>query len=93
MQKQEGYFEIHGLQSNDPAKEQYQLWVMDAAHKEPIPVTGGVFDVKPDGTTTLAVRSPIHVSDAQAFAISREKPGGVPAPTMSQVVLVMKPKA
>jgi anti-sigma-K factor RskA len=91
--KQQGEFRVSGLKPNDPAKEQYQLWVMDAAHKEAIPVVAGVFDVKPDGTATLAVRSPIRVSDAQAFAVSKEKPGGGPQPTMTQVVLVMKPKA
>jgi len=91
--KQEGYFEVRGLPPNDPAKEQYQLWIMDPAQKQPIPVDGGVFDVKPDGIATLAVRSPIHVSEAQAFAISKEKPGGGVKPTMTQVVLVLKPKA
>jgi anti-sigma-K factor RskA len=91
--RQQGEFTVRGLPPNDPTKEQYQLWIMDANQKQPIPVDGGVFDVKPDGTATLAVRSPIRVSDAQAFAISKEKPGGVPAPTMTQVVLVMKPKS
>jgi anti-sigma-K factor RskA len=91
--KQKGEFEVRGLPPNDPTKEQYQLWIMDPAQKQPIPVVGGVFDVKPDGTATLSVQSPIRVSEAQAFAISKEKPGGVPQPTMTQVVLVMKPKA
>jgi hypothetical protein len=89
--RQEGYLEVRGLPPNDPTKEQYQLWIMDAAQKQPVPVDGGVFDVKPDGTATFAVRSPIRVSDAQAFAISKEKPGGGPQPA-GQIVLVLKPK-
>ncbi len=88
---QKGEFEVRGLPPNDPAKEQYQLWIVDAAQKQPVPVDGGVFDVKPDGTTTFAVRSPIRVSDAQAFAISKEKPGGGPQPA-GPIVLVLKPK-
>lgn len=90
--RQEGFIEVRGLPPNDPAREQYQLWIMDAGHKQPVPVDRGVFDVKPDGTTTFAVRSPIRVSDAQAFAISKEKPGGGPQPA-GQIVLVLKPKA
>jgi hypothetical protein len=88
--KQKGEFAVQGLPPNDPAKEQYQLWVVDAAHKQPIPVAGGVFNVKPDGTATLSVQSPIPVSEAQAFAISKEKPGGGVTP--GTVVLLMKPK-
>ena len=90
--RQEGVIEVRGLPLNDPTREQYQLWIMDATQKQPIPIDGGVFDVKPDGTATFTVRSPIPVSDAQAFAISKEKPGGGPQPA-GQIVLVLKPKA
>lgn len=73
--KQEGYLEVCGLPPLDPAKEQYQLWIVDPSKKQP--VDGGVFDVNPDGTALVRVRNPIQVKDAKAFAVTKEVAGGV----------------
>lgn len=88
--KQEGYLEVRGLPALDPKAEQYQLWIVDPAHKEP--VDGGVFDVKPDGTTLIRVRNPIQVRDAKVFAITKEIAGGVPVSKQPKHELVLTPK-
>lgn len=75
--RQEGYLEVRGLEPNDPAVAQYQLWIVDPAREQP--VDGGVFDVRPgpDGRAVVPVRAALRVSGAKAFAVTREKPGGV----------------
>jgi anti-sigma-K factor RskA len=88
-EKQEGYLEVRGLPALDPAKEQYQLWIVDPSKKQP--VDGGVFDVKPDGTAIVRVRNPIAVKDAKAFAVTKETAGGVVV-TESPMLLVLTPK-
>ncbi len=88
--KQEGYLEVRGMPALDPTKEQYQLWIVDPAHKEP--VDGGVFDVRPDGTALVRVRNPIQVKDAKAFAITKEVAGGVVVSKQPKHELVLTPK-
>lgn len=75
--RQEGYLELKGLTPNDPAKSQYQLWVVDAGRTHKEPVDGGVFDANPDGTALVPVRSPLVLRDVAAFAVTVEPPGGV----------------
>jgi len=78
-QSQRGVFEVTGLPPNDPAKSQYQLWVIDAdrAGQANDRVDGGVFDVRPDGTALVAVSPSLKVFRAAAFAVTEEPPGGV----------------
>lgn len=75
--KQEGYLELRGLKPNDPTRTQYQLWVVDKGRPHKEPVDGGVFDVNPDGTALVPVRSPLVLRDVAAFAVTEEPPGGV----------------
>lgn len=75
--KQEGYLELRGLTPNDPARSQYQLWVVDKGRPGQPPVDGGVFDVRPDGTALVPIRTPVPVREAAAFAVTVEPPGGV----------------
>jgi hypothetical protein len=93
--KQEGYLEVRGLPPVDPATGTYQLWIVDGERKDPNhnqPVDGGVFRVGPDGTAIVFVRPPIHVTNAVAFAITKEKnPGGVVVSTEEHLV-VLAPK-
>jgi anti-sigma-K factor RskA len=56
--------------------EDYQIWVVDPAY--PNPVNGGVFHVSVDGQVALAFKPDQPVTRATAFAISRERKGGVP---------------
>lgn len=88
--RQEGYLEVRGLPALDPAKEQYQLWIVDPAHKEP--VDGGVFDVKPDGSALVRVRNPIRVTDVKLFAVTKEVAGGVVVSKRPDFELVLTPK-
>jgi anti-sigma-K factor RskA len=89
--KQEGFVEVRGLTALDPTKNQYQLWIVTPDQKQP--VDGGVFDVKPDGTAVIPVKAALRVKDAQAFAITKEKPGGVVVTdkTVPEMNLVMAP--
>lgn len=89
--KQDGVLEVSGLPVTAGAKEQYQLWVIDAARgKEAKPISAGVFDVK-DGKTLVRVRASLPVGEAAAFAISKEPRGGGVQPT--EVLLVIPAKA
>jgi anti-sigma-K factor RskA len=91
--KKEGYLEVRGLKPNDPSKEQYQLWIVDAGRTDKEhaqPVSGGVFDVKPDGTALVRVDPAIKVSSAAAFAITKEPAGGVTV-SKGPMLLVMNP--
>lgn len=74
---QEGYMKLASLPANDPAINQYQLWIVDPSRDEE-PVDGGVFDV-PAGqdSAIIPIRTPLLVSKPQAFLITLEKPGGV----------------
>jgi hypothetical protein len=77
---QQGFLTVRGLPPNDPAKERYQLWIVDAARTDPKhaqPVDGGLFDVGPDGSATVPVRAALPVRQAAAFAVTREGPDGV----------------
>ncbi|WP_405231567.1 anti-sigma factor domain-containing protein [Lentisalinibacter salinarum] len=76
-EKQEGYLRLAGMPANNPARSQYQLWIVDPERDEQ-PVDGGVFDI-PAGTgeVIVPIRAKLGVIDPQAFAITREQPGGV----------------
>ncbi|MEM7221290.1 MAG: anti-sigma factor [Pseudomonadota bacterium] len=75
--RQEGYLLLSGLPVNDPAKSQYQLWIVDP-NRDANPVDGGVFDVSDAaGQTVVAIDAKLAVAIPAAFAITREQPGGV----------------
>ncbi len=74
--EQAGFIRLTGLAANDPALEQYQLWIVDP-ERDSRPVDGGVFDVGSQGEVIIAVRARLPVDDPQVFAITRERPGGV----------------
>lgn len=74
---QQGYLLLSNMPVNDPATSQYQLWVVDP-ERDANPVDGGVFDI-PEGETTviIAINAKLAVNKPEAFAITREKSGGV----------------
>jgi len=57
------------------ADRDYQLWLVDPRYKNP--VDGGVFHVANDGMLSVAFHPNTPVREAQAFAISLERKGGV----------------
>lgn len=70
-----------GLPANDQTH-QYQLWALVNGK----PVDLGVFDVKTDTTHILLKMK--EIGSAQAFAVTLEKRGGVPSPTMDQMIVM-----
>lgn len=78
--RQQGFMRIRGLAVNDPAVEQYQLWIFDAERNAEHPVDGGVFDVSAvteDGEVVVPMNPRLPVRKATLFAVTVEKPGGV----------------
>jgi hypothetical protein len=87
---QEGYMTLKNLPANDPASNQYQLWIVDPGRDEK-PVDGGVFDIPANATTAvIPIRNPLIVTDPQAFVITLEKPGGVVVSKQEVVVALAK---
>ena len=76
-ERQEGYLRLIGMPANDPLRTQYQLWIVDRS-RDANPVDGGVFDIPAGGgEIVIPIDAKLRVSDPEAFAITREKPGGV----------------
>ncbi|MEM9413880.1 MAG: anti-sigma factor [Planctomycetota bacterium] len=77
--QQAGYMKLTGLPVNDPTKEQYQLWIVDASRTGQTTdrVDGGVFDVTDTGEVIIPVTAAIRADQPVVFAITVEKPGGV----------------
>nr|WP_255431060.1 anti-sigma factor [Pedobacter sp. N36a] len=67
------------LPKNDEAH-QYQLWALVKGK----PVDLGVFDVKADSSHILLKMK--EIAGADAFAVTLEKRGGSPGPTMDQMI-------
>ncbi|MCK6447227.1 MAG: anti-sigma factor [Planctomycetes bacterium] len=85
---QRGFMRIRGLAKNDPAREQYQLWIFDETQKHPI--DGGVFDVGADGELVIPIDPKLHVAKPTLFAVTVEKPGGVVVSAQEKIVLAGK---
>lgn len=88
--RQTGVMHLVGLQVNDPAVEQYQLWIFDAERDQSYPVDGGVFDVTSQDVT-IPIEAKIGVSKATLFAITVERPGGVVVSGRERIVLTAAP--
>jgi hypothetical protein len=92
--EQAGVMRIRGLQPNDPATTQYQLWIFDAGRDDRFPVDGGVFDVPPGAEETLVpIRARLPVGEAVLFAITVEQAGGVVVSSRERIALVAQPGA
>lgn len=89
--EQRGYMKLAGLAANDPAAEQYQLWIIDAERGE-YPVDAGVFDVPNDanGESTVPFIAKLAVYQPAAFAITVERPGGVVVSSQNRVAAIGK---
>ncbi len=76
-ERQEGYLRLVGMPVNDPLLSQYQLWIVDPGRDEE-PVDGGVFDIPPGASEVIVpISAKLAVDRPAAFAITRERPGGV----------------
>jgi len=89
-----GLMRFEGLQPNNPAEAQYQLWIFDAERDERYPVDGGVFDVPAGADEVLVpIRARLPVGEAVLFAITVEEPGGVVVSSRERIALVAQPGA
>jgi len=88
---QHGYMRIAGLEANDPARVQYQLWIFDADRDDKFPVDGGVFDVSKGGEALVPISAKLKVGRPKLFAITAEKPGGVVVSKRERIVLTAAP--
>jgi hypothetical protein len=77
--EQEGYLRLTGVPANDPAVEQYQLWIVDEDRGHAQPVDGGVFDVAAAAEMqTIPIDAALVVDRPGVFVITLEPKGGVP---------------
>lgn len=73
--RQRGFLRIRGLAPNDPARRQYQVWIVDGDRGTPVP--GGVFDVLgADGDVVVPILPRGFVQGPTMFAVTMEPPGG-----------------
>ena len=88
--RQSGYMRLSGLPKNDPTKETYQLWIVSENQDPKTPVDGGTFDITSDGEVIIPIDAKVKALNPQAFAITIEKPGGVPVSKQEKVPALAK---
>lgn len=92
--RQEGYLRVRGLAVNDPATEQYQLWITDATRDDRYAIDAGVFDItlaSMDPQTrevVIPIRPGLAVGSPMAFALTVERPGGVVVSDRTRLVAI-----
>lgn len=91
--KQQGFMRFKGLPLNDKAKETYQLWIFDENQKAETPVDGGIFDSETGGELIVPIKAKLEVKNAQMFAITVEKPGGVVVSDREKLIGLAKIKS
>jgi hypothetical protein len=75
--KQQGYLRLANMPVNDPARVQYQLWIVDPERDSKHPVDGGVFNVSSTGEVIIPIQAKLQIRSPKVFAITAEQPGGV----------------
>ena len=73
--RQSGVIRITNLPAPQPGRD-YQLWAVDAAHKDPI--SAGVIRVDKNGVAQIRFKPVDTAQQVKAFAISLEREGGAP---------------
>jgi anti-sigma-K factor RskA len=73
--RQSGVIRISNLPAPQSGKD-YQLWAVDAEHKDPI--SAGVVRVDKNGVAQIRFKPVENAEHVKAFAISLEREGGVP---------------
>lgn len=84
---EQGYLRFVGLRPNDPATEQYQVWIIDERGLEQ-KVSGGVFNASADGEVIVPLEPGIDVGRVALFAVTIEEPGGTWVPSLDRRVVV-----
>jgi len=83
--QQRGVFVVQNLRPL-PADRDYQLWVIDP--KYPTPVSAGVFQVDVQGNVRIQFKTDKLIESANRFAVTEEPKGGLPTPTLKNLVLI-----
>jgi len=73
--KQIGFIRIVGLPAAGSGKD-YQLWAVDAEHKDP--VSAGIVHVDQNGVAQMRFKPEVATRRVKAFALTLEREGGVP---------------
>lgn len=84
-QQQRGVFVVQNLKPL-PSDKDYQLWVIDPKYQTP--VNAGVFQVDAQGNVRLQFKADKLIETASKFAVTQEPKGGLPTPTMKNLVLI-----
>jgi len=82
-QSEAGEFVVQNLKEL-PADRDYELWVMDE-HKNP--VAAGVFHTDASGTIRMDFHPTREIKTPGQFCVTEEVKGGVPAPTLKNLIL------
>ncbi|MFN0130363.1 MAG: anti-sigma factor domain-containing protein [Verrucomicrobiales bacterium] len=83
-ERQSGVLVVENLPALPPGRD-YQLWVLDPTKGAPI--SAGVFQVDGNGAARVEFTAVDQVNDPAQFAVTEEKKGGVPSPTLEKLVL------
>lgn len=90
--EQRGFMTFTGLPAADPAKEVYQLWIIDDRGMTQR-ISGAIFDAAGAGEVIVPISPRIKTKNAAAFAITIEEPGGTWVSDMKRrVVIALPPK-
>jgi hypothetical protein len=84
---QTGFMRLNRLPVNDPAVQQYQLWIIDP-ERDDAPIDGGVFDIVDSGESFIPIDARLKVLSPAGFAVTIEKPGGVVVSDQSRLPLL-----
>ena len=80
---QHGVFVVQNLKPL-PSDKDYQLWVIDPKYSTP--VSAGVFQVDKQGNVRLPSKADKPLVSAEKFAVTLEPKGGLPRPTLKNLV-------
>ncbi|MFM9994510.1 MAG: anti-sigma factor domain-containing protein [Phycisphaerales bacterium] len=92
--RQAGFMRFTGLPANNPAQQQYQLWIVDERGlADPVTgqsarISGGVFDADSSGVVIVPIDAKLQVGSVKLFAVTIEKPGGTWVSDMTRRVVV-----
>jgi anti-sigma-K factor RskA len=75
--RQSGIITIANMPPPGPGRD-YQLWAIDANHKDPI--SAGIIHIDPNGVARIRFKPDQAVAQIKAFAISIEREGGATKP-------------
>jgi anti-sigma-K factor RskA len=84
---QRGFIRLAGLPPKDPAKEQYQIWLVDDRGMN-FRINGGVFDSTSAQEMIVPITPDLHTRGVKAVAVTIEPPGGVVVSDMKRRVVI-----